>query len=402
MTNDPTQEAPALNIPFAEFVALIALMTSLVALSIDSMLPALAAMGQELGVANINDTQLVISSIFLGMALAQIFYGPLADAYGRKPAIYFGLLLFIVGCIISAVAESFTMILVSRVLQGIGIASPRVITMAIVRDLFEGRGMARVMSFTMSIFILVPIIAPALGQGVMMLAGWRAIFWVVAGLAVMVLLWFGIRQQETLIPAKRIPLSFKALRASLSVIFRDRIAMGYTVMSGLIFGAFLGYLSSAQQIFQNIYPTGDWFPLLFAVLAVSIGAASIYNGKHVIKLGMRFLTQRSLIWLTVVSLLFILPVMVWNGIPPLPLFLLYMLVSFFHIGILFGNMTSLAMEPLGKLAGIGAGVVGSVSTLISVPLGILTGRFMEASVLPLVLGFMLAGAVSLLMMRWLR
>lgn len=171
MNTKPTKE-----LSFGEFVALTALMISLVAVSIDAMLPALPEMGRELGVQQASDTQLVLSAFFIGLAVGGLFYGPVSDSTGRKPPIYFGLVLFVIGCVLSIVTTDFRMLLLARVLQGLGAAGPRSVAVAIVRDRFAGRMMARVMSFVMSFFVLVPIIAPLLGQGILLFAGWRAIF----------------------------------------------------------------------------------------------------------------------------------------------------------------------------------------------------------------------------------
>jgi len=199
------QTKPNQTLSFAEFVALMALMTALIAFSIDAMLPALPEIGTELGVQQSNDSQLIISWLFIGMAVGQLFYGPVSDSIGRKPTIYFGLVLFIVGCLLSIIATSFSMMLFARLLQGLGVAGPRSVVVAIVRDQYAGRMMARVMSYIMSFFILVPIIAPAIGQGIMFLAGWRAIFVFYLISAILISVWFSIRQPESLLPEQRIP-----------------------------------------------------------------------------------------------------------------------------------------------------------------------------------------------------
>ena len=246
---------------FVEFITLTALMTSLVALSIDAMLPALPQIGSDLGVTGANDSQLVISMLFVGLAFGQLFYGPLSDSIGRKAAIYIGFLLFSAGSVIALLADDFTMMLAGRLLQGIGVAGPRIVAIAMVRDQFSGRAMARVMSFIMSVFILVPIVAPALGQLIVDLANWRAIFTLFLVLALFLSVWFGVRQPETLPKERRLPLSIAQLRLSLREILTHPAALGYTLVAGIVFGAFLGYLNSSQQIFQEQYALGSPFPL---------------------------------------------------------------------------------------------------------------------------------------------
>ena len=254
------------ELSFVEFVALMASMIALMALSTDAMLPALAEIGSELGIQQANDSQLILSYFFLGSAIGQLFYGPIADSVGRKPTIYVGLAIFMGASLLSMVATTFPMMLASRLIQGLGVAGPRSVAVAIVRDRYAGRMMARVMSFVMSVFILVPILAPAIGQGILLFAGWRAIFGLFLVLAMIIIVWFGIRQPETLTDENKIPFKLSRLTNALREVFFTRAAFGFTLASGLFSGAFLGYLNSAQPIFQEQYELGTRFPLVFAIL----------------------------------------------------------------------------------------------------------------------------------------
>lgn len=392
------KQKPAL--PLGEFVTLMALMIALVALAIDAMLPALPIIGEELGATHENDSQLIVSLLFLGMALGQLFFGPLSDSIGRKSALSAGLGLFVVGSMISLFAETFTLVLVGRFVQGLGVAGPRSVSLALIRDQYEGRAMARVMSFVMTIFILVPVIAPTLGQAILMVANWRAIFAVLAVMALMLFGWFALRQPETLLPAHRMPFSLQRIVLVSREVCTNRIAFGYTLVAGLVSGAFLGFLSSAAQIFQQQYDLGSWFPIYFAVLASAAGVASLMNANLVMRFGMRALIGRAMLLLAVTSVGFLGFAFLYAGSPPLWSTMAYLLAIFFAIGILFGNLNSLAMEPLGHVAGIGSALVGSISTLISVPLGILIGHSYNGTILPLIGGFAVLGALSLLVMRW--
>ncbi|HMQ51391.1 MAG TPA: multidrug effflux MFS transporter [Anaerolineae bacterium] len=385
---------------FGEFVALAAMMMSLVALSIDAMLPALTQIGQELSIQRDNDKQLIISVLFVGMTVGQIFYGPLSDRTGRKPAIYIGFGLFISGCLLSVSATNFPMMLAGRMLQGAGAAGPRIVTMALVRDQYEGRSMARVMSLVMTVFILVPVVAPALGQALLLVAHWRAIFGLYLGLAIIITIWFALRQPETLAPERRIPFSATRIKQALAEIFASRLALGYTVAAGFISGAFLGYLNSSQQIFQEQYELGTRFPLFFAVLALALGSASFLNSRLVMRYGMRLLANRAALTIGGVSLVFWLIAYAQAGQPPLWALMIYFLISFFGIGILFGNLNALAMEPLGHIAGMGAAVVGALSTLISLVLGTLIGQSYNGTVLPLIAGLMILSLATVGVMRW--
>jgi DHA1 family bicyclomycin/chloramphenicol resistance-like MFS transporter len=274
---------------FVEFVVVISLMMSLTALSIDAMMPALPQIASELRVQDANDRQLVISMIFLGMAFGQLFFGPLSDNTGRKPSVYVGYVVYILGAFLSIFALSFQMMLVGRLLQGVGVSAPRAVTMAIVRDRYAGRMMARVMSFVMTVFILVPMLAPTLGQAIMGFSGWRGIFVGFIVVALITLVWFGWRMPETLEPERRIQFSLQRIIEATVYIVKNRTALGYTVSAGLVGGAFLGYLNSAQQIFQEQYALGELFPILFGIISVSIGLASFLNARLVMHFGMRFL-----------------------------------------------------------------------------------------------------------------
>ena len=373
---------------------------SLVALSIDAMLPALPEIGRDLGALRRNDAQFVITAVFLGLGFGQILFGPLSDRIGRKAAIYAGLILFMAGCLVSIFARTFEVMIAGRVLQGFGVAGPRIVTIAMVRDRYEGRGMARLMSFAMAVFILVPTVAPALGQGILWLGGWRAIFAAIFAIAAIALAWFGLRQPETLPAAHRRPFSPRDIgRAALEVL-RTRAALGYTLATACVFAPFLAYLSSAQQIFQDAYRTGALFPLWFGVLALAFGCASFVNGRLVMKHGMRRLSKATAVAITLASVVAWALAFAFEGLPPFWLFMAYLLVAFFCIGLLFGNLNALAMKPLGHIAGVGAAVVASLTTFIGVPLGGLVGQSFDGTMYTQIGAFAVFGAGTLAATRW--
>ena len=230
-----------------------AFITSFVALATDAMLPAMTVIGEDLKVSDPNHNQYIISLMFLGLAVGQLFYGPWSDAVGRKLAIYVGFVVFLIGCLLSYFSESFTTMMIGRVLQGLGLAGPRVVVMALIRDLYAGRGMARIMSFISAVFIMVPALAPALGLIVLNFSGWRAIFGSFIVLGIVVCLWFAVRQPETLPLEKRLPVKPEKLWQSFLEVLSSRQAFGYTLASGFIFGSFVTYLSTAQQVFEVAY-----------------------------------------------------------------------------------------------------------------------------------------------------
>ncbi|MEZ4641425.1 MAG: multidrug effflux MFS transporter [Chloroflexota bacterium] len=384
---------------FTEFVVLVSLLMAITALSIDAMLPALPQIGSDLLVQDANDRQLVISMIFFGLAFGQLFFGPLSDSVGRKPAIYAGLALYMAGALTCMLAANFPMMLIGRLLQGIGASAPRAVSLALVRDQFSGRQMARVMSFVMTVFILIPMLAPSMGQAILSFSNWRMIFGSFLLLASIALTWFALRQPETLAPDKRAPFTIQRIIQAIQEILKNRLALGYTVTAGFVSGAFIGYLNSAQQIFQEQYDLGALFPVYFGVIASSIGLASLSNSHLVMRLGMRFLVKNALIIIFVLSTAtFILVTL--TGQLPLWGFMVYLMLSFFCIGVLFGNMNSLAMEPLGQVAGIGAAVVGALSTLISVLLGTFIGQSYNDTILPLVMGLAVLTGLSIVVVRW--
>ena len=378
-----------------EFVALVALTTSLVAMSIDTMLPALAEMARDLGAAAPNDRQLVLSAFFGGLSLGQLLFGPLSDSTGRKPALYTGIALFIAGSLICTFTRDFGWLLAGRALSGFGAAGPRIVALALVRDLHAGRGMARIMSFVQSVFILVPVVAPSLGQAVLSVGSWRAIFTLLAVIAAANGCWFALRQPETLPPSKRIPLSLRSLGRGFFETFRHPLTLGYTLGSGFIFGAFIGYLSTSQQIFQEQYGLGRRFPLFFGLLASSIGAASFLNGKLVMRFGMRVISRSALLALCALSSGASAITWASHGHPPLAVFVGLMMGCFFCSGLLFGNFSARAMEPLGHIAGVAAALTTSFSGMIALGLGTAYGRAYDGTVLPLVGGYMASAFLSL-------
>ncbi len=394
-----TDQQPS-HISRSEFIVLTAFMISLVAMTTDIMLPGLALIATNLGQADPNAGHLVVSVLFAGFALGQLIVGPLSDSYGRRAVIHGSYAVFIIGSLLCLFASSFEMLLAGRVLQGLGMSGPRIVAVAIVRDGFEGRAMARIMSFVMAVFILVPAVAPAIGQLVIALSGWRATFTLLLVIAAISWTWFGLRQPETLAVADRRAFSLKNIFQGIGTIARNRAALGYTLCAGLMFGPFLAYLSLAQQIFQGSYDKGDAFALWFAVAALSIGAASILNSALVERLGMKFLSNLALFWVSIAAALFMVAVVAWNGLPPFVLFMAWIIATFFAMGLLFGNLNALAMEPLGRMAGLGAAVVGALSTLVSIPIGFTISENFDNGVGPLVAGFGLMAVIALLVGRW--
>ena len=376
------------TISFVEYVLLMALLMSLTALSIDTVLPILPLVGHDLHVANENDTQFMISFLFAGFSVGQIFYGPASDTAGRLPTLYVGIIIFILGTLISLTAQTFPLMLLGRFLQGIGVASPRVMSLAITRDLYAGRDMARVMSIIMAVFIFVPAIAPAIGQGIIAFVDWHYIFVLLLIIAVISSVWVYFRLPETLHREYRRPFRIKTILNGVKEAASNKITLGYTLCAGFIFGAFVGFLTSAQQIYQVLYGVGDLFALYFAVSALSIGVSSILNSMVVKKYGMERICHYALISMMFTSVAFIISLLVLEQQMPLSGFVIYAVITFFCAGLLFGNFNAIAMEPMGHIAGIASAFCGALSSAISVMLGTIIGQMYNGTLLPLSLGFL--------------
>ncbi|MCF2947244.1 multidrug effflux MFS transporter [Paraglaciecola aquimarina] len=394
-----SNQPPSINqhkadIGLVEFVALMALMTSIVALSIDAMLPALHQIGIDLAVDDPQKTHLIVSLFFLGMAFGQLYYGPLSDDKGRRYAILHGLIIFALGTLVCMFSDSLQMMLIGRVIQAFGVSGPRIATLAVIRDKYEGEAMARVMSFIMMIFILVPMLAPSFGQAVLIWLSWQHIFSSFLLIGLIIGVWFFARQPETLPKHLRTPFSWAKLWESSRYILTHKIVMFYTISSGIIFGAFLAYISASQTIFQYIYDTGEMFPMYFALLSFSIGVASFTNGTLVMRLGMRTLCTWAMIGWMVFSILLTILCLQNDGVPPLWQLVSTLFGAFFCIGILFGNINSMAMQPLGKMAGLGAAIIGSFSSFFSVPTAVFVGSFIDQTITPIAFGFVGFGAIS--------
>ena len=392
----PSQLPTNTQAPFLEFVLLMACMMSMVAMSIDAMLPALPYIGHDLAVEHINHTQLIITLIFLGMAIGTIMAGPLADSFGRKPIVCLGFALFIIGCLLAYFSQTFEQMLIARLLQGIGVSGPRILTTTLVRDKFEGRIMAKVMSLVMTIFILIPIVAPFFGQWILSIGDWRDIFLAFIIIAACVCLWFILRQEETLKVADKQTLSPQQIWHNAKQVLSYRSGLIYTIASGLISGAFITFLSTVQQIFQQIYLVGDNFVYYFAAFAASVGLASLTNSRIVMKYGMKRICIGAMSVSCFISAIFLAYCLSVKGVPPLKFLIPYLSTSLFFIGLLFGNLNAQAMKPLGHLSGIGSSFVAATGTLISLPIAVTAGQFFNHSVTPLILVMLLCSACALI------
>ncbi len=382
------------------FLAFLALMTSVVAMTIDAILPALDAIATDLAFAEDNDRQLLVMAVFAGLGLAQPIFGALADAIGRRPAALLGWVVYLAGTLLCLAATDQASILAGRFLQGFGAGGPRIIAIAIVRDLYEGRPMARILSLVMTIFMLVPILAPLLGQGVEALGGWRSIFLLYLAMALGAAAWYLAGVPETLPPEKRRALSLRPVATAFAEVLGNRIAMLYTASAVCAFSPFLTYLATSQQVLEELYGLGALFPAAFGALAIAFAAASFLNSRLVMRLGMRALSLRATAGLIGVGAAGTLAALATSGAPPLWLFLALMAGVFVCVAILFSNFNALALQPLGHIAGTASAVVMSLATLGAAPIAYLVASRFDGSVLPIFAGVLGFGAAALLLM-WL-
>lgn len=376
-----------------------AAMSALDAFSIDGMLPALDQIGSDLGVLVVNQRQYVITSLFLGFSIGVLVYGFAADRFGRRPPVLAGFAIYCVGSLACIFAGSFGMLLLGRVLQGIGAAGPYVLAIAIVRDSYKGREMARLLSLIMMVFIGVPMIAPFVGQGVLLVAGWRSIFGVLFLFGFCTMIWFWLRQAETMLPENSQELSLEKIRSSVTEILTHPVSLRYLIIMGLLAGAFIAYLSTAQQVFQNMYQLGTRFPLYFASLAAVFGCASYINSRLVESWGATRLVRMGLVIITVASVCYALVYRDLTVLPPLPVHLAYIATIMFCFAFLFGNVTSLAMEPMGHIAGSASSVINSLSTMIAIGIATIIGSFIDSTAHPVVAGFGILSLFALLLAR---
>lgn len=383
-----------------EFIILVALLNAMVAMSIDTMLPAIGTIAHELGAADPNSRQFIITTFFAGLTLGTLVYGPWSDSLGRKPTIVIGLVFYTLGSLICLFSVNFPMILVGRAIQGFGASAPRIVSIAMVRDGQAGAAMARVMSFVMMVFMLVPMLAPSVGTLVLMFAGWRMIFVGFLVVGVIAGLWLWFRQEETLPRDKRTPLAVGSLIAAAGEVLRNPIAMGYTLAAGAIFGSFIVYLGTSQQIFAELYGQGAYFALWFAFFAGGMAIAMMVNARLVMRLGMRKLSKLALRTFVVLAVVFLGVSLLYDGLPPLWTLALFLFVSFFCSGLLFGNFNAIAMEPMGRIAGMAAAIIGSLSSLVAILAGGFIGQLYNGTVMPLVGGFAGLGIVTFLLTEW--
>jgi MFS transporter, DHA1 family, multidrug resistance protein len=378
---------------FPEFVLVIASIMALNPFAMDMMLPALPNIAATFHITVANEPQAILSTFLIGFGVGQFIMGPLSDRFGRRPVLIDGMALYCIASVLAVTATSFEMLLLARVLQGLGTSATRVIATSIVRDCYAGRRMASVMSLAMMVFIAVPVIAPSIGQAVMLLTQWRGIFIVLMLYGVLALIWSAVRMPETLPLSERKSLAPRDVLSAFRQTVTNRQTLGYALAAGGVQGSLFAFVFSSQQVFTEIFGLGRYFPLAFAAIAVGVAVAGFLNARYVGRIGMRVISHGALVGFVTVAGILLLGVKL--HMMPLPLFMALAALMMFGFGLMFANFTSLAMEPQGHIAGTASSLYGSITTLLGIGIGTTIGQDYDGTLVPFATGFFLCTLASL-------
>lgn len=404
MSETALHGAPTMRrLPMPEFIAMLAFLFATIAFSIDAMLPALPQIAAELTPDDINRAQLILTAFVGGMGLGTLFAGPISDAIGRKRAITLGFAIYFLAALAALFAHSIEMLLIARFIQGLGAAGPRIAGLALVRDLYAGREMARITSFVMMVFIIIPALAPSIGAGMIWLAGWQGVFIGFLAFACIGAAWLNLRQAETLPPERRRPLRLAPLTEAAREVLTNRHVMLCTLILTLGFGQMFGLLSSAQQLFGEAYGKGEAFPIWFAAMALLSGSGTILNATFVTRFGMRRIAKWAYIMQSCVSATMLI-LLTTDLLPPglrFPAFFAWCVSVFFMAGVTFGNLNALALQRVGHIAGMAASIVSAISTVLAVAIAAPVGLLYNGTAIPVVTATLICSAIAWFMMRFL-
>lgn len=378
---------------FKQFIALIAALMAINALAIDSMLPALPTIAGNLGLEASNQQQWIITAYLLGFGAAQIVYGPLADRFGRKAPLVVGLIIYALCSLVAASATTLPTLLAARAIQGVGSASTRVLAVSIVRDCYAGSRMAQVMSFSFIVFLAVPILAPSIGQIIMLAGPWRLIFIALAVFALIVLVWMSLKLPETMHANDRIPIEVRRITKAFRITLTNRIAVGYMLAMTMVLGGLFGFINSAQQIFADVFVQPRLFTTIFAIIAAFMALSSLLNARIVRRTGTRRVSHTALIGYIAVAGLHAL--VAAAGHETIWTFTVLQAGTMFCFGLVASNFGALAMGPLGHVAGTASSVQGFVTTFGGALIGFFIGQQFDGTTVPLTLGFTGTGVAAL-------
>jgi DHA1 family bicyclomycin/chloramphenicol resistance-like MFS transporter len=393
-SNAPKAPPTVMGIPRWEFIALAAALMALNALAIDIMIPALQQVGASLGVVEENHRQFVITAYIVGFGGAQLFFGPLSDAYGRRAPLIVGLVIYVAAACGAAFSPNFTALLALRLIQGIGAAATRVIAISVIRDCFGGRRMAEIMSLVFMVFMAVPVVAPGLGQFIMLFASWHWIFIAMGAGALLTAIWSIFRLPETLAPENTRPFTIAAVTEGFYIVFSNRVALCYTLACMATFSALFGFITSAQQIYMEVYNLGNLFGFVFAGIAGMMSLSNFLNSRLVGRFGMRRLAHGAMFAFIAVCCIWFVASVATTHLPFLPFLVLFTTVMFLF-GFIGSNFNALAMEPLGHVAGTASSVLGFAQTFGGGIIGTMIGQLFDGTVTPIAAGFCVVSFVAL-------
>jgi DHA1 family bicyclomycin/chloramphenicol resistance-like MFS transporter len=391
-------KSPHPGMGFREFVACIALIQACVAMAIDMMVPALGTIAQSLHISQPNERQWVVTAFVLGFGAAQLIYGTLADRFGRKKLLIIALAIYALCSFAAAASGSLAELITARVLQGVGAAGLQVVTTSIIRDCYAGRRMAEVNSLAFMVFLSAPILAPSAGQAVLMIAPWPAIFIMLGLYALGIIAWVALRLPETQHKEDRRAISWSETMLALNATLRNRMSLGYSLAMTLVLGSWLGFINSAQQVFAHVFLAPKLFPIIFATCSIFMAVAALTNARLVERLGMRVLTHSATFGFIFMALS--QAGLAISGHDSLVTFTVLQSGMMFCFGLLAGNISAIAMEPLGHIAGTAASVQGVISMLGAASIGFAIGQMFNGTLIPLASGFALCGLGALGVMVW--
>lgn len=383
-----------------ELIALLASVMSIVALAVDIILPAFGDIRSDFGLpADSTAAAGLITTFLLGLATSQLFFGLLADRFGRKPILFAGIGVYVLGALASAFAPSLAWLLAARFVWGAGSAAPRILTLSILRDTYSGERMARAMSFVMAIFILVPVVAPSLGAVLTDWISWRGALGFTVVVALLVGIW-AYRLPETLAPEHRLDMRWRAVLVAGKIVLTNRVTMGYTLAFTALFGVFASYLASSELIFTDVFGLGEQFPVIFGGLAIAMGVAVLVNGNLVERVGLRRLINRVMLGYLVAAGALLALSVATGGVPSFWPFAVFLAAVLSMHALLIPNMNSAAMVPMAPVAGTASAVIGTLSTAGGATIGLVIDRAYDGTVLPLTVSFLVLGMVAWAFSRW--
>ncbi|MBB3951389.1 multidrug effflux MFS transporter [Aureimonas jatrophae] len=391
----PNVQTGSRTLPYWELVTLIACIMALNAAAIDVFIPALSNISQSLQLSDPNRAPFVITAYVLGFGAAQIVYGTLSDRFGRRPVLLIGLAIYVAASLAAVFSPTFGVLLFWRAVQGIGAAATRVIAVSIVRDCFGGARMASVMSLIMMIFMVIPVIAPNLGQLILLFGNWREIFYAIAAFGTLVTLWTYFRLPETQHPEDRLPLTVSRVAGAFRTVVTNRVAFSYSFGTMLMLGVLFAFINQAEQVYAHTYALGPAFTLYFSAGAIFMAFASFSNSRLVQRFGMRRLSHGALVLYAALSSLHLVIALASGGVPPFAIFMPMTILTLCMFGFVGTNFNALAMDPLGHVAGTASSVLGFMQTLGGGLIGATIGYFYDGTLIPLLTGYVVLSLLSI-------